>query len=55
MLSHLTIQIVHVCAFLSNFHPALVPLPQNISDEDVDEYINTLDDADYSDSDSSGD
>ena len=54
-LSRLTNQIVHVCAFLSNFHPALVPLPQHISDEDVDDYINTLDDADYSDSDFSED
>lgn len=38
-LARLTNQIVHVCAFLSNFQPALVPPPELTSEADVDEYF----------------
>ena len=42
-MARLTNQIVHVCAFLSNFHPALVPPPCDFSDsDDVDEYFQSL-------------
>ena len=34
-LSWLTNQIVHVCAFLCNFQPALVPSPQGTAESDV--------------------
>ena len=37
-MSRLVNQIVCVCAFLSNFRPALVPPPQLLSDSDVEEY-----------------
>ena len=39
-------QIVCVCAFLSNFHPALVPPPELLSESDVEEYLNKLSDSD---------
>ena len=36
-------QIVCICAFLSNFHPALVPQPPKVSSEaDVDKYLEGL-------------
>ncbi len=41
-LARLTNQIVHVCAFLSNFHPALVPPPHVTSESDVEEYFEGL-------------
>jgi len=34
-------QIVHVCAFLSNFQPGLVPLDQ-LGENDVDEYFSKI-------------
>ena len=34
-LARLTNQIVHVCAYLSNFHPALVPPPEQTPENDV--------------------
>ena len=39
-------QIVYVCAFLSNFHTALVPPPQQLSESDVEEYLNGLSNSD---------
>ena len=33
---------VCVCAFLTNFMPALVPPPENLKDEDVDSYFQGL-------------
>ena len=51
-LSRVTNQIVTVCAYLSNFHPVLVPVPQGNSEEDVDKYIEMLSDIECSDSDS---
>ena len=39
-------QIVCVCAFLSNFHPALVPPPEILSESDVEDYLNKLSDSD---------
>ena len=40
-------QIVCICAFLSNFHPALVPQPPKTSSEaDVDKYFEDLSDSD---------
>jgi len=33
---------VCVCAFLTNFMPALVPPPENLKDEDVDNYFQGL-------------
>ena len=38
-LAHLANQIVHVCAFLSNFQPALVPPLEPTSETSVDEYF----------------
>lgn len=32
-------QIVCICGFLSNFHPALVPPPSNFHDDDIEEYF----------------
>ena len=37
-------QIFCVYAFLSNFHIALVPPPQDLSESDVDNYLNELSD-----------
>ena len=50
-LSPLTNKIVHVCAFLCNFQPALVPSPQGTAESDVTDYIEglTSSDSDYSD------
>ena len=39
-------QIVCVCAFIPNFHPALVPPPELLSESDVEEYLNKLSDSD---------
>jgi len=41
-----TNQIVYVCAMLTNFQPALVPLPTvaGTSKSDVDDYFNCLSD-----------
>ena len=43
-LASLTNQIVYVCAILTNFQPALVPLPTaaGTSESDVDDYFNCL-------------
>ena len=41
-LARLTNQVVFVCAFLTNFQPALVPLSSNSSEEEVDEYFEKL-------------
>ena len=47
-------QIVSVCAFLTNFQPALVPPPQTMSDSEVEGYLMGLDETDNeSESDSS--
>ena len=35
-------QIVCVCGFLTNFHPALVPPPETISDSDVEDYFQDM-------------
>ena len=35
-------QVVCVCAFLTNFMPAIVPPPENLKDEDVDNYFQAL-------------
>lgn len=53
-MARLTNQIVSICAFLSNFHPALVPLPPSCEESDVEEYFMQLsDDCDSSDSEDS--
>jgi len=45
-MARLSNQIVCICAFLSNFHPALVPQPPKVSSEsDVDEYFEGLSDS----------
>ena len=31
-----------MCAFLTNFMPALVPPPENLKDEDVDAFFQSL-------------
>lgn len=57
-LARLTNQIVHVCAYLSNFHPGLVPPPEVTSESDVDTYFDVLSDSEAlsdTDSDSSCD
>ena len=46
-----TNQIVHVCAFLTNFQPALVPLPDDSDESDVTGYFDQLSDCDFSESD----
>ena len=55
-MARLTNQIVSVCAFLSNFYPALVPLPPSCEDSDVEQYFMQLSDecnsSDSEDSDS---
>lgn len=41
-------QIVCVCAWLTNFQPALVPLPDSEEgDRDVEEYFQSVYDSDY--------
>lgn len=50
-MARLTNQIVCVCAFLSNFHPALVPPPQH-EESDVQQYFEQLSDCDSSSEDS---
>lgn len=37
---------MHVCAFLCNFQPALVPPPQSAAEGDAQEYIDGLTDSD---------
>ena len=44
-MARLTNQIIFVCAFLTNFLPALVPLPTTDS-EDVEKYFTQLSDYD---------
>ena len=51
-LTRLTNQIVFVCAFLTNFQPVLIPLPENADDRDVEAYFGQLSDSDYDDTDS---
>lgn len=41
-------QIVCVCAWLSNFQPALVPAPTELSETEVDDYFQAFDDSDLS-------
>ena len=50
-MARLTNQIVHVCAFLTNFQPALVPLPDDSDESDVTRYFDQLSDCDSSESD----
>ena len=50
-MARLTNQIVHVCAFLTNFQPALVPLPDDSDENDVTRYFDQLSDCDSSESD----
>ena len=53
-MARLTNQIVSVYAFLSKFHPALVPLPPLCEDSDVDQCFKQLsDECDSSDSEDS--
>ena len=40
-------QTVCVCAWLSNFQPALVPPPCELSDTEVDDYFQDLDKSDF--------
>ena len=41
-------QIVSVCAWLTNFQPALIPLPSDLSvEEEVGSYFETIEDSDY--------
>ena len=60
-MAQLANQIIFVCAFLTNFLPALVPIPKNISEDmDVEDYFDALSDSEIEsdcniDSDSSTD
>ncbi len=60
-MARLANQIIFVCAFLTNFLPALVPIPKNISEDmDVEDYFDALSDSEIEsdcniDSDSSTD
>lgn len=42
IMSRIINQVVCVCAFLTNFMPALVSPPKNLKDEDVDNYFQGL-------------
>ena len=52
-MSRLASQIVCVCAYLSNFLPALVPPMEDISDSDIQEYFASISDDEHSKDDSS--
>lgn len=52
-LARLTNQIVYVCAFLTNFQPALVTFPTGYGESDVEDYFQTLTDDSDLDSDES--
>lgn len=41
-MTRLANQIVCVCAFLLNFHPALVPVPTDPLESDVEDYFQCL-------------
>ena len=43
-IARLVNQIVSVCAFLSNFQPALFPLPSSSEDSDIEQYFMQLSD-----------
>ena len=45
-MARITNQIVCICAFLTNFQPALVPLPLTCTESDVDKYFEQLSDCD---------
>ena len=45
-LAHLTNQIVFICAFLTNFQPVLIPIPDEPDDSDVESYFKQLSDLD---------
>ena len=47
-MSRLANQVVCVCGWLTNFHPALVPTVDHLEEDEADDYFNALD----SDSDS---
>lgn len=49
-LARLTNHIVCVCAFLTNFGPALVSSPEMTSEDDVDAYFNEISECDSEDS-----
>ena len=50
-MARITNQIVFVCAFLTNFQPALVPLPKEPEDSDMETYFEQLSDCDSDKSD----
>ena len=52
-MSRLASQIVCICAYLSNFLPALVPPTEDISDSDIQEYFASISDDEHSEDDSS--
>ena len=43
--ARLTNQTIFICAFLTNFQPALVPLSKYCGEKDVEEYFNQLPDS----------
>ena len=45
-MARLTNQIIFVCAFLTNFQPALIPLPTDPDDKDIESYFDQLSDRD---------
>ena len=52
-LARLTNHIVYVCAFLTNFGPALVSSPEMSSEDDVDAYFGEISECDSEDSEAS--
>jgi len=46
-MSRLANQIVCVCAWLVNFQPAVVPLPECQSDKEVESYFQSVYESDY--------
>ena len=51
-LARLANQIVCICGYLTNFQPALVPLPTNLDDAEIEDYFKSLPDSDGSTTDS---
>ena len=44
-MARLTNQIIFICAFLTNFQPALVPLSRYSGEQDVEDYFEQLPDS----------
>ena len=54
-LSRIANQVVSVCAWLTNFHPALVTISKENTNSDVDDYFQDLEDDEFNTSSSEND